>query len=76
MKRGQKVIVTELPDGFLDDLPKEDQDAITAIVGKPIRFRGFDDDGRGELEFRESNGTMHVLYLAKKFFRPLKTRRT
>jgi len=72
MRVGQRVIVTKLPDGFLDDLPVEDQNAITAIVGKPIRLRGFDETGRLELEFRESDGTVHFIYLAPKFVRPLK----
>jgi hypothetical protein len=70
MKRGQKAIVTGLPKGFLDDLPREDQVAITAILGKPIRFRGFD-----ELEFREANGTLHFIYLAPQFIRPVTRRR-
>ena len=75
MKRGQKAIVTGLPQGFLDDLPEEDQAAIRAIVGKPIRFRKFDEAGRAELEFRESNGTLHFIYLAPEFIRPAGTHR-
>jgi hypothetical protein len=70
MKRGQKAIVTGLPKGFFDDLPQEDQAAITAIVGKPIRFRGFDDVGRAELEFREADGILHFIYLEPEFIRP------
>ena len=72
MNPGQKAIITELPVGFLDDLPKEDQKAILDIVGKPIRFVGFDDFGQAELEFRESNGTLHFIYVASKFIRPAK----
>ena len=45
---------TSLPDGFLDDLPKEDQDAITAVIGVPISLVGYDEDGRAELEFAET----------------------
>jgi hypothetical protein len=69
MKPGQKVIVTRLPAGFLDDLPEEDQRAIVAIIGKPIHFRGFADSGHAELEFRDANGTLHFIYLAQQFIR-------
>jgi hypothetical protein len=72
MKPGQKAILTELPPGFLDDLPEEDQKAILDIVGKPIRFVGFDDLGQAELEFREANGTFHFIYVAPKFIQPVK----
>ena len=76
MKRGHKAIVTSLPQGFLDDLPKKDQAAVTAIVGKPIRFLGFDEAGRAELEFREADGTLHFIYLAPKFIRAARKRRS
>ena len=29
-----------LPPGFLDDLPLEEQSAISAMVGKPVKFCG------------------------------------
>jgi hypothetical protein len=35
----------------LDSLPQEDQDAIVAIVGKPVFLVGYDEDGRAELHF-------------------------
>jgi hypothetical protein len=72
MKPRQKAILAELPPEFLDDLPEEDQKAILDIVGKPIRFVGFDDLGQAELEFREANGTLHFIYVAPKFIRPAK----
>ncbi len=72
MKPRRKAILTELPQGFLDDLPEEDQKAILDIVGKPIRFVGFDDFGQAELEFREANGTLHFIYVAPKFIRTVK----
>jgi hypothetical protein len=72
MKPRQKAILTELPPGFLDDLPEEDQKAILDIVGKPIRFVGFDDSGQAELEFREANGTRHLIYVAPKCIRRVK----
>ena len=65
-KRGEKVVLTKLPLGFVDDLPEEDQKAILAIVGKPIRFNGYDGD-RMELEFAELNGTTHFIYVDHKY---------
>jgi len=46
---GRKVILTGLPPGFLDDLPEEDQRAISAVVGKAVKLLGYDQDGRAEL---------------------------
>jgi hypothetical protein len=48
---GELVILVALPAGFVDDLPEEDQRAISAMVGKPVRFLGYDEDGRAELDF-------------------------
>jgi len=33
---GQKVVLTALPRGFINDLPVEDQRAISGAVGKPV----------------------------------------
>jgi len=50
-RAGDSVILVGIPPGLLDGLPDDDQRAITAIVGKPIKFLGYDDIGRAELEF-------------------------
>jgi hypothetical protein len=71
MRPGQKAILTALPTGFLDDLPEEDQRAISAVVGTPIRLLGFDDVGRAELEFQEQNGTFHTIFVDRKFIQPV-----
>ena len=39
-KPGDMVVLVGLPPGFLDDLPAEEQSAISAMVGKPIKFCG------------------------------------
>jgi hypothetical protein len=57
----QKAILTRLPAGFLDDLPEEDQKAISGVVGKPIEFVGYDEDGRTELTFTDGNEVFHSL---------------
>src|SRR4051794_33745818 len=40
-KPGDMVVLVGLPPGFLDDLPLEEQSAISAMVGKPIQFIEF-----------------------------------
>jgi hypothetical protein len=53
--------------GFLDDLPVEDQEAISKAVGKPITLNGYEDDGRAELEFMDTEGVIHTIYVDPKF---------
>jgi hypothetical protein len=57
------VVLTELPPGLIEDLPGEDQKAISNIVGASVLLVGYDDDGRAELEFTDSNGIIHFLYV-------------
>jgi hypothetical protein len=64
---GDTVVLRAVPPGMLDDLPFEDQQAITEIVGKPILLTQFDEDGRAELEFQDRNGNFHVLYVKPEF---------
>jgi hypothetical protein len=69
-KPGEKVILKELPPGFVDDLPEEDQRAISAVVGKPILLNKYEGDGRAELEFKSGDGHLHYLYIDPKFIAP------
>jgi hypothetical protein len=64
---GEMVLLKELPPGFLDDLPREDQDAINAILGKPILLCEYDADGRAELEFTDRTGQIHFIYVNPAF---------
>jgi hypothetical protein len=68
-KRGDSVIVTAVPAGFLDDLPNEDQQAINAVIGKPVLLKEYDDAGRAELEFTDDHGTIHLIYVHPSFIR-------
>ena len=68
-KPGELVVLTEVPPGMLDDFPLEDQQAIVEIVGKPIALRGYDDDGRAELEFIDHAQISHVIFVAPRFIR-------
>ena len=63
---GAKVVLVAIPPGLLDGLPDDDQRAINAIVGKPIRFCGYDDVGRAELEFDDPfNDSTHDMGRAR-----------
>jgi len=68
-KPGQKVILKTLPPGFIDDLPTEDQQAISAVVGKQIRLNRYE-DGRAELEFTDAEDVIHVIYVDPSFIEP------
>jgi len=70
LKAGDSVIITELPVGFLDDLPSEDRQAITAVIGKAILLKKYDDD-RAELEFTDEKGRIHFIYLNQSLIRNL-----
>jgi hypothetical protein len=70
-KPGERVVLTEIPPGLLDDLPEEDQLAISEIVGKPILLNEYDEDGRGELEFVASGGNPHFIWVRPEFIRTI-----
>ena len=67
---GDPVVLEEVPQGLLDGLPKEDQQAISEIVGKPIRLNKYDEDGRAELEFTDQLGVIHFIYVRPESLRP------
>lgn len=63
----QQVVLMALPQEFLDDLPVEDQAAISKAVGKTITLNGYEVDGRAELEFSDAEGVIHTIYVDPKF---------
>jgi hypothetical protein len=68
---GDMVILTGLPSGFTDDLPAEDQKAILERIGQPVLLESFDEDGRAELAFEDSEGVIHYIYVDPQFLRPI-----
>jgi len=68
-KPGDKVVLIAVPSGMLNDLPPEDQKAITKVVGKPILLTGYDEDGRAELEFQDDSADTHFIYVSPEFIR-------
>jgi hypothetical protein len=68
----QRVKLTEIPPGLLDDLPLADQRAISAIVGRPILLTAYDADGRAELKFVDENDIIHFIYVEPRFISRLR----
>ena len=66
---GDMVVLTAIPQGFLDDLPEEDQQAIKDIVGKPALLNEYDDAGRAELEFNDRDGQPRFIFVAADFIK-------
>jgi hypothetical protein len=69
---GDIVVLTKTPRELLDGLPIEDQRAIYAIVEKPVRLNGYDNEGKAELEFTDHEGVIHFLYVSADAIRSLK----
>jgi len=61
---GDMVTLREIPIGLQDDLPEGDQRAIAEIVGKPLKLNGYDPAGRAELQFLDSEGVLHFIYVS------------
>jgi hypothetical protein len=61
---GNAVVLVEAPLGLLFGLSNEDQQAISQIVGKPVRLNEYDDEGRAELEFTGDEGVLHFIYVS------------
>ena len=60
---GDFVTLVFAPETLLQGLPEADQDAIKAVVGKPVRVGGYDDYGHVELEFKDKNGIIHFIWV-------------
>ena len=57
------MVLSEVPVGLLGGLPDEDQQAILESVGTPILLVGYDNDGRAELEFTDSQDVIHTIFV-------------
>jgi hypothetical protein len=68
LKLGDKVILLEAPAGLLRDLPEEDQEAIRAVVGRPVNFGGYEDD-KVVLRFIDAEGDRHAIWVAPEIVR-------
>ena len=66
-RSGEIIVLRRLPPNWLDDLPETDQHTISAVIAKPILLLGDDDDGRAELEFIDSEGVIHTIFVNPEF---------
>ena len=64
---GSMVVLRELPPGLIDGLPREDQIAISEVVGKKVLLVEYDEDGRAELEFTDPHGVIHSIYVDPRY---------
>jgi hypothetical protein len=62
---GGSVFIRETPPGLFSGLSEDDQRAVFAILNEPIRLNAYDDEGRAELEFTDSQGMIHFLYVSQ-----------
>jgi hypothetical protein len=60
---GDTVVLPQMPPRLLDGLPPEDQEAISAAIGKPVVLTEYDEDGLAELEFTDAQGVIHYIYV-------------
>jgi hypothetical protein len=73
--KNKRVLLKGIPPGFSDDLPQEDQEAISNVIGKSVLLVGYDKDGRAELEFTAGEGNFHTIYVDPKFIDAAKSER-
>jgi hypothetical protein len=62
-KPGDVVVLTNIPQGLLESLPSEDQQAITDAVKKPMLLNEYDAEGRAVLEFTDVHEVIHFIYV-------------
>ena len=65
---GDRVILTTAPASLLHGLPQKDQQAIRAIVGRPVTLAGFS-YGQAELEFKDTQGDDHTIWVERTLIR-------
>ena len=58
---GEMVLLKSIPPGLVDGLPQDDQNAIVAIIGKPVLRRRF--VGHGELREKCVLASLQVIHL-------------
>ena len=69
-RSGSKVVLIGIPPGLTCGLPTEDQRSILEAVGKVVHLNDYDEDGRAELEFIDTEGTIHYIYTDPDYIRP------
>jgi len=63
-KEYEVVRIRSIPKELLADLPVADQQAIVACVDKLFTISGFNSIGEAEIEFEDSSGDRHTIWIA------------
>lgn len=63
LKRGDHVKYLGVSEAYWGDLPKPDQRAIRARIGKPHTIQGFDAYGNAELEWYVNRQDSHTIWV-------------
>jgi hypothetical protein len=69
LQPGDLVVLLSVPATLMVGLPEEDQTEIRNVIGKPVRFAGMA-YGQAELEFRDSHGDEHTIWVETDLIRP------
>ena len=66
-KVGDKVILKGLPDKISHKSSKVGKERHLEKIGRPHMLTAYEPDGRAELEFSDSNGVIHYIYVNSSF---------
>lgn len=69
LQPGDFVVLLSVPATLMSGLPDEDRVAIQETIGKTVRFSGMT-YGQAELEFRDSHGNGHTIWVDTDHIRP------
>jgi len=75
IRRWSRVRFFTASTALLRGLPKADQRAILGALGSVYRIVGFNIIGHAELEFFDSNGTMHFVWVEPENLRLVRSRK-
>jgi hypothetical protein len=60
---GDSVVLVRASEKLIAGLPDEDQKAIQAQVGNVLKVNEFDEYGHAEIEFVDTEGMMHTIWI-------------
>ena len=68
---GDPVVLVGLPAALIADLPLADQQAILAALGTRVTLVGWDEEDRAEIQFEDSEGGWHFLFIDRCVVAPI-----
>ncbi len=70
LQPGDLVILLSVPSSLISGLPEDDQAAIRSAIGKTVKFSGVSYNNQAEVEFRDSHGGIHTIWVDTDRIRP------